>query len=67
MPLLQLWLSVGGWRLIASTYLSADTIGDATPVEQVEKIARLYMLVILGASNFRTLRGTLLAYNTWRS
>ncbi|KAH0698709.1 hypothetical protein KY284_012924 [Solanum tuberosum] len=46
--------------------LQVDPIGDATPVERVEKISRLYMLVILGASYFRTRRGTLLAYNTWR-
>ncbi|KAH0642795.1 hypothetical protein KY289_033769 [Solanum tuberosum] len=47
--------------------LQVDPIGDATPVEWVEKITRLYMLVILGASYFRIRRGTLLACNTWRS
>ncbi|KAH0765602.1 hypothetical protein KY285_001473 [Solanum tuberosum] len=47
--------------------LQVDLIGDATTVERVEKIVRRYMFVILGASYFRTHRGTLLAYNTWRS
>ncbi|KAG5628173.1 hypothetical protein H5410_013391 [Solanum commersonii] len=47
--------------------LQVDLIGDATTVERVEKIVRRYMLVILGASYFQTHRGTLLAYNTWRS
>ncbi|KAG5604233.1 hypothetical protein H5410_025725 [Solanum commersonii] len=34
--------------------LQVDPIRDATPVERVEKISRLYKLVILGASYFRT-------------
>ncbi|KAH0708939.1 hypothetical protein KY290_010483 [Solanum tuberosum] len=47
--------------------LQVDPIGDATPVERVEKISKLYMLVILGAYYFRTRQGTLLVYNTWHS
>ncbi|XP_049386912.1 protein MAIN-LIKE 2-like [Solanum stenotomum] len=105
-PLLQLWLSVEGQRLIASTYLldatrrirpwrtlletltgcaiapadldgasrvrihsitgylqdqlQVDPIGDATPVERVEKISRLYMLVILGGVLFLNTLGNLI-------
>ena len=44
-----------------------DPIRDATPVEQVEWIARFTCLLYYGASYFRTLQDTLLVYNTWRS
>ena len=32
--------------------LQADPVGDATPMEWVEKISRLYMIVILGGILF---------------
>ncbi|KAH0662534.1 hypothetical protein KY284_027465 [Solanum tuberosum] len=106
-PLLQQWLSVGGQKLIAYTYLldvarrirpwrtlletltgcaiapadkdgmsrvridsiigylrdqlQVDPIGDAAPVERVEKIFGLYMLVILGGILFPNTSGNLIS------
>ncbi|XP_015165958.1 serine/threonine-protein phosphatase 7 long form homolog [Solanum tuberosum] len=40
--------------------LQVDSIGDATPVERVEKIARLYMFVILGGILFPNTSGNLI-------
>ncbi|XP_049414563.1 serine/threonine-protein phosphatase 7 long form homolog [Solanum stenotomum] len=41
--------------------LQVDLIGDATPVERVEKISRLYMLVILGGILFSNASGNLIS------
>ncbi|KAH0705525.1 hypothetical protein KY290_010214 [Solanum tuberosum] len=41
--------------------LQVDPIGDATPVERVEKISRLYMLVILGGILFPNTSGNLIS------
>ncbi|XP_015168645.1 serine/threonine-protein phosphatase 7 long form homolog [Solanum tuberosum] len=41
--------------------LQVDSIGDATPVERVEKIARLYMFVILGGILFPNTSGNLIS------
>ncbi|KAH0722138.1 hypothetical protein KY289_005182 [Solanum tuberosum] len=42
-------------------HLQVDSIGDATPVERVEKISRLYMLVILGGILFPNTSGNLIS------
>ncbi|KAG5621714.1 hypothetical protein H5410_006932 [Solanum commersonii] len=41
--------------------LQVDLIGDGTPVEQVEKISKLYMLVILGDILFLNTLGNLIS------
>ncbi|KAH0730069.1 hypothetical protein KY289_001257 [Solanum tuberosum] len=41
--------------------LQVDPIGDATPVERVEKISRLYMIVILGRILFPNTSGNLIS------
>ncbi|XP_049358382.1 serine/threonine-protein phosphatase 7 long form homolog [Solanum verrucosum] len=41
--------------------LQVDPIGDATPVERVDKISRLYMLVILGGILFPITSGNLIS------
>ena len=41
--------------------LQVDPIRDATPVERVERIARLYMLVILGGILFPNTSGNLIS------
>ncbi|KAH0696710.1 hypothetical protein KY285_013523 [Solanum tuberosum] len=41
--------------------LQVDLIGDGTPVERVEKISRLYMLVILGGILFPNTSGNLIS------
>ncbi|XP_049355757.1 serine/threonine-protein phosphatase 7 long form homolog [Solanum verrucosum] len=45
--------------------LQVDPIGDANPMERVEKISRLYMLVILGGILFSNTSGNLISLQYW--